>query len=69
MSAAYGALRARKGRRRAVLRDYGAKNPAELFAVSTEAFFEKPAQMKAKHPELYAQLADYYGCDPASGRG
>ena len=69
MSASYGALRARKGRARPVLRDYGATNPAEFFAVSTEAFFEKPQQMKAKHPALYGQLAAYYGCDPASGGG
>ena len=45
---------------------YGATNPAEFFAVITEAFFEKPLQLKRKHPELYAQLAAYYQQDPAS---
>ncbi len=65
MTSAYAALRTRRRRARPVLRDYGAKNPAEFFAVSTEAFFEKPRQMKEKHPALYEQLAAYYRCDPA----
>jgi len=47
------------------IRDYGAKNPAEFFAVVTEAFFEKPAQLRARHPELYAQLVAFYAMDPA----
>jgi Mlc titration factor MtfA (ptsG expression regulator) len=50
--------------RRSVLDDYGATNPAEFFAVATECFFEKPAAMKRKHPELYAELLAYYGLDP-----
>ena len=65
MTRHYDALRARKRRARPVLRDYAGKNPAEFFAVSTEAFFEKPRQMREKHPDLYRQLADYYRCDPA----
>ena len=40
--------------RTTVLDDYGATNPAEFFAVATECFFEKPVQMKKKHPQLYA---------------
>jgi Mlc titration factor MtfA (ptsG expression regulator) len=43
---------------------YGATNPAEFFAVVTETFFEKPAQLRAKHPELYDQLVDFYKQDP-----
>ncbi|MHC4758446.1 MAG: M90 family metallopeptidase [Planctomycetota bacterium] len=50
--------------RRSVLRKYGAKNPAEFFAVATEAFLEKPRQMKKKHPELYDELKKYYKLDP-----
>jgi Mlc titration factor MtfA (ptsG expression regulator) len=46
------------------IRDYGAKSPAEFFAVVTELFFEKPAELRARHPELYAQLAAFYGKDP-----
>lgn len=43
---------------------YGATNPAEFFAVITEAFFEKPRQLKMKHPELYDQLVAFYQQDP-----
>ncbi|MBE2252565.1 MAG: zinc-dependent peptidase [Myxococcus sp.] len=49
-----------------VLRPYGATNEAEFFAVATEAFFEKPRQMKQRHPELYAQLKRYYRANPAA---
>lgn len=66
MSAGFAALRARTGRKgRRVLRDYGATNEAEFFAVATEAFFEKPRQLRAKHPSVYAVLASYYRADPA----
>jgi MtfA peptidase len=54
------------GRRRRVLREYGATNEAEFFAVATEAFFEKPRQLRAKKPALYDLLSDYYQSDPAA---
>jgi MtfA peptidase len=64
----YEQLRARPQRSQ-VLRAYGATNEAEFFAVATEAFFEKPAKLKAKAPELYAELSRYYRIDPiASAR-
>ena len=44
---------------------YGATNPAEFFAVVTEAFFEKPLDMRARHPELYEELRAFYQQDPA----
>jgi Mlc titration factor MtfA (ptsG expression regulator) len=47
-----------------VLDPYGAENPAEFFAVATEAFFEVPGDLRASHPELYDQLEKYYGVDP-----
>lgn len=47
-----------------VMDEYGATNPAEFFAVATETFFEKPRQMKNKHPELYEKLRGYYKVDP-----
>ncbi|MFT5291742.1 MAG: Mlc titration factor MtfA (ptsG expression regulator) [Planctomycetota bacterium] len=53
-------------RHRTVLDPYGATNPAEFFAVATETFFEKPRQLKSKHPELYAELAGFYRQDPAA---
>lgn len=48
---------------------YGATNPAEFFAVVSEAFFEKPQQLRHKHPLLYEQLAAFYEQDPAEERG
>ena len=45
---------------------YGATNPAEFFAVATETFFEKPVQLKERHPDLYEQLREYYRLDPAN---
>ncbi len=50
---------------REVLDQYGATNPAEFFAVATETFFEKPRQLRTKHPELYRQLQAFYCQDPA----
>jgi MtfA peptidase len=50
--------------KKSVLRKYGATNEAEFFAVATETFFEKPQQLKAKHPELYQLLSNYYKLDP-----
>jgi Mlc titration factor MtfA (ptsG expression regulator) len=47
-----------------VMDDYGATNPAEFFAVATETFFEKPQQLKQRHPELYEVLAKYYHVKP-----
>lgn len=56
-------LNLRKGRaiERKVLDEYGALNEAEFFAVATEAFFEKPEQMQERLPDLYAELARFYG--------
>jgi len=46
-------------------RNDGAKNPAEFFAVATEAFFERPLALREKQPDLYAQLTAFYRQDPA----
>ncbi len=51
-------------RRKSVMDKYGATNLAEFFAVATETFFEKPEQMKEKHPELYEELKNYYHLSP-----
>lgn len=48
-----------------VLDTYGATNPAEFFAVATEAFFERPALLQARHPQLYAELGRFFRQDPA----
>lgn len=49
-----------------VLRDYGATNPAEFFAVATETFFEKPHRLRREHPKLYEMMKRYYRQDPAA---
>ena len=67
LGAEYEALRDSKKRcRRSVLDEYGATNPAEFFAVATEAFFEKPRQMQKRHPELYHELREHFQLDPAA---
>jgi Mlc titration factor MtfA (ptsG expression regulator) len=42
---------------------YGATDPAEFFAVVTEAFFEMPEALNEEHPELYAELKKFYRQD------
>lgn len=57
--------RAAKGER-SFLRDYAVTNEAEYFACATEVFFEQPAQLRADLPDVYAQLAAFFGVDPAA---
>ena len=49
-----------------LLDQYGATNPAEFFAVITEAFFERPRALKKKHPTLFATLERFYRQDPTT---
>jgi Mlc titration factor MtfA (ptsG expression regulator) len=49
--------------RSGVLDEYGATDPAEFFAVATESFFERPTELRRKHPELYQELLNYYRID------
>ena len=56
--------RALKKRRKTVMREYGATNEAEFFAVATEAFFEKPRPLYRHRPDLYEALKQVYGMDP-----
>jgi Mlc titration factor MtfA (ptsG expression regulator) len=51
--------------KRSVLDDYAAESPAEFFAVATETFFEKGARMLREEPEVYGELARFYGMDTA----
>jgi Mlc titration factor MtfA (ptsG expression regulator) len=44
---------------------YAATDPAEFFAVATEAFFDVPTELEVREPALYDVLRDYYGQDPA----
>jgi Mlc titration factor MtfA (ptsG expression regulator) len=52
-----------------VLDHYGATDPAEFFAVATEAFFERPAELQRERPALYDALRGYYRQDPAQAAG
>lgn len=45
---------------------YGAEDPVEFFAVSTEAFFGRAAALRARHPGLYSALSRLYRLDPAA---
>jgi Mlc titration factor MtfA (ptsG expression regulator) len=43
---------------------YASENPAEFFAVISEAFFEIPQNVQKTYPEVYRQLALFYRQDP-----
>ena len=47
-----------------LLDTYGASNAAEFFAVSVEAYFERPVMLRAQHPRLYSELQQYFRQDP-----
>lgn len=50
-----------------VLDPYASENPAEFFAVASEAFFETPFVLRQAFPAVYDQLAKLYRLDPAAG--
>lgn len=56
--------RVRRGR--SPLRSYAGTNEAELFAVATESFFERPRALRDKAPALYEALREFYAQDPAA---
>ncbi len=43
---------------------YGATEPAEFFAVLTEAFFQEPAHLRQAQPDVYQALLGFYRFDP-----
>jgi Mlc titration factor MtfA (ptsG expression regulator) len=47
-----------------LLDTYGATNPAEFFAVATEAFFERPQALRRRHPRLYDEMQRFFRQDP-----
>ncbi len=61
-------VREKSEHHREVIDQYGATNAAEFFAVVTEAFFEKPRQLRTKHAALYDELKQFYCQDPAELR-
>ncbi|WP_339897312.1 M90 family metallopeptidase [uncultured Gilvimarinus sp.] len=44
---------------------YGATNPAEFVAVTSEVFFELPALLRDTYPLVYRNYVAFYGQDPA----
>lgn len=49
-----------------LVRAYGATNPAEYFAVTSELFFTRPTELRDRLPRVYLRLAEFYGQDPAA---
>ena len=43
---------------------YATENPAEFFAVASEAFFVSPARLQSAYPELYRLFVGFYRQDP-----
>lgn len=43
---------------------YGATEPAEFFAVLTEAFYQRPHHLCHEQPEVYRALCGFYRLDP-----
>ena len=68
LGAEYDALRRASddGTRRACSTSTAPRIPAEFFAVATEAFFERPVELRAKHAALYEELRAFYQQDPAT---
>jgi Mlc titration factor MtfA (ptsG expression regulator) len=52
-----------------MLSGYAATAPAELFAVATEQFFERPARLRRHHPALFDALVAFYHLDPTPPGG
>lgn len=44
-----------------LLSDYAASRPSEFFAVTTEVFFTRGAELREESPDLYSVFRDYYG--------
>jgi len=55
----------RRGEGTGVLRGYGASSTAEFFAVAVEALFDRPHELKAADPKLFAMLVDVLNIDPS----
>lgn len=52
--------------REPVFDPYGAETPAEFFAVTVECFFGLPQLLSEWYPDLYRELAGYFGQDPVA---
>jgi Mlc titration factor MtfA (ptsG expression regulator) len=67
LSREYAALQMPVGDEKAALiNGYAATSPAEFFAVVSEVFFERPHDLAAEYPSLYAEFSGYYRVNPLS---
>ncbi len=48
---------------------YASRDPAEFFAVASEAFFVAPEPLAEAYPQVYQKLAAYYLQNPLEGGG
>jgi len=55
--------------RRSFLRSYAFTNFEEFWAVSVEAFFELPAELKKQLPRIYNALCELFNQDPLAENG
>nr|XP_061812036.1 protein MtfA-like [Nerophis lumbriciformis] len=60
MQSAFDDLKERASRREAPIDPYGATNPAEFFAVSSEYYFERPQALRRAYPDVFQQLVQFY---------
>ena len=61
--------RSRFGNDKHLIPEYGATKKAEFFTCATESFFEKPAELKRDHTEIYEAMKGFYQLDPANWPG
>lgn len=65
LGAEFASLQARLARGEpGLIGPYAATDPAEFFAVVSELFFERPAELAAAHPALYSEFLGCYRVDP-----
>ncbi len=67
LSAAYGDMAAKVAQGEVTALDaYAVEDPAEFFAVMSEAFFAAPGLLQCSYPGVYGQLRRFYRQDPAA---
>ena len=49
-----------------ILREYGAVDTGEFFAVATETFFTRPVELAEQKPDLYDVMRQFYRQHPAA---
>ncbi len=60
MQAAFDDLNTKAERGNPPIDPYGATNPAEFFAVTSEYYFERPQRLREVYPDVHLQLHQFY---------